>query len=117
MSLLGLSDDDLVTPIGMARSLLEKVRAKCVMVTLGERGVAVADASGDRMIAAPEVKAVDTSGAGDVFCAGLAVGLVEGKDVRVAAGWACTAAALSVTRPGTIPAFPIREEVDSLVRL
>ena len=55
---------------------------------------------------------VDTSGAGDSLCAALAVGLARGLRLREASEWACQVAALSVAKPGTIPAFPTAEEVD-----
>jgi ribokinase len=111
MSLLGLPEGGQLPPNGMARELLGKMGVRCVMVTAGERGVGVADGSGDCMIAAPKVNVVDTSGAGDVFCAALSVGIAKGQDHRAAAAWACGAAALSVTRAGTIPSFPSLAEV------
>lgn len=48
----------------------------------------------------PQVRAVDTTGAGDTFTAALTVGLVEGMSPRAALERACLAAAISVTRAG-----------------
>jgi sugar/nucleoside kinase (ribokinase family) len=42
----------------------------------------------------------------------LAVAIAEGASVRSASEWACKVASLSVTRPGTIPAFSLRAEAD-----
>jgi ribokinase len=109
----GMTGD--VDPFEMASQLQARTGAEHVIITLGEKGAAGSNGKETWQVASLAVDVVDTSGAGDVFCAGLAVGLVEGKDVRDAAEWACAAAALSVTRPGTIPAFPTRDEVDSLV--
>lgn len=109
----GMTGD--VDPFEMASQLQARTGAEHVIITLGEKGAVGSNGKETWQVVSRAVDVVDTSGAGDVFCAGLAVGLVEGKDVRDAAEWACAAAALSVTRPGTIPAFPTRDEVDSLV--
>jgi sugar/nucleoside kinase (ribokinase family) len=65
-----------------------------------------------RVIAAPEVAAVDTTGAGDahsgVFLAALAGGLSPARAARRANA----AAALSVTRPGPATS-PTRTELDA----
>jgi ribokinase len=84
------------------------------MVTAGEQGVVGSDPGGEWQCTPPKVEPVDTSGAGDVFCGALAVGLLKGWSRQQAAKWACKVAALSVTRPGTIPAFPTAQEVEDL---
>lgn len=85
-----------------------------VVVTLGEQGVLVADAAGLRSFAAPRVKACDTSGAGDTFLGALAVALGSGAALDEAVGWAQAAAALSVTRRGTMDAMPHLHEMPPL---
>lgn len=82
-----------------------------VVITLGKRGLVAEDGEGAWSLAGAQVPAVDTSGAGDVFCAALAVGIAEGRSARQACAWANFAASISVTRPGTIPSFPSRDEV------
>jgi ribokinase len=114
--LLGLAVDQEVDNAWLAQKLREKTGAGAVLITIGERGVVGCDAEGNWAVAPPPVKAVDTSGAGDSFCAALAVALVEGQSVREASAWACRVAALSVTRAGTIPAYPTRAEVDAFER-
>jgi len=85
--------------------------ASTVIVKLGEQGCMLVD-SGSQLLSAPAVRAVDTTAAGDVFNAGLAVALSEGRDVAAACKFANRAAALSVTRLGTQIATPSRAEVD-----
>ena len=52
-----------------------------LLVTLGERGAALVGESGDvRVIPAPHVEAVDTTGAGDAFVGAFAFGLASGWD-------------------------------------
>ena len=85
-----------------------------VVVTLGEQGVLVADAAGLRRFAAPRVQARDTSGAGDTFAGALAVALSRGAALDDAVAWAQAAAAISVTRRGTMDAMPRLAEMPAL---
>ena len=110
--LLGIDPSDGCAGDALARQLYQKSGCECVVVTLGEEGVAGCDAGGVWQVKAPRVAVVDTSGAGDVFCAAFAVGLVRGKSYRQASEWACGVAAISVTRPGTIPSFPTLAETE-----
>ncbi len=100
-----------IDPYAMASELWEQSGVFCVIITLGEQGFVGIDRSGSWGGRVPEVDVVDTSGAGDVFCAAFAVGIARGWTYRLASEWACQVAAFSVTRAGTIPAFPTMEEV------
>ena len=113
--LLGVPIDQEVENAWLAGELRDGTDAGAVLITIGERGVVGCDAQGVWTVSPPPVRVVDTSGAGDAFCAALAVALVEGKPVREASAWACTVAALSVTRAGTIPAYPLRVEADAFI--
>lgn len=86
------------------------------VITLGARGALVKSATITQHIAAFEAgRVVDTTGAGDAFNAGFAVALGEGMDMAAAARFGCAVAGLSVTRHGTSPSMPRREEVDALL--
>jgi len=85
--------------------------AGCVLVTLGERGVAVVDADGERHRPAFQVAAVDTTAAGDTFIGGLAIALVEGQGLDAAIALGQRASALCVTRAGAQPSIPYRREL------
>jgi ribokinase len=101
----------------LAARLRVAVASRSVVITLGKRGL-VAEHDGERwQIDGAVVTTVDTSGAGDVFCAALAVGIATGMSVREACIWANVAAGISVTRAGTIPSFPSLEEVDGANRV
>ena len=95
----------------VAQQLLTSTKVGRVVITAGDQGIVGADGSGVWRALPPKVTVIDTSGAGDVFCAALAVGLTKGLDHRAASVWACSAAALSVSREGTIPSFPTAAEV------
>ncbi|GAB4109120.1 MAG: ribokinase [Thermoflexibacter sp.] len=87
-----------------------------VIITLGEKGCYVVDSQSARQIPAPQVKAVDTTAAGDVFCGTLAVGLAEQRTLVEAVHFANAAAALSVTKVGAQPSAPCRSEVEHFLK-
>ena len=94
-----------------AQELRSLTGAGVVIITDGEQGFIGADSEGVWSGLPPGVVVVDTSGAGDVFCAALAVGLTRGMHHRAASAFAGSAAALSVTKAGTIPSFPTSTEL------
>jgi len=85
-----------------------------VVVTLGSAGALVVEPEAVLSIAAPLVTAVDTTGAGDCFCAALADGLVDGLELRDATARAVRAGALSVQRRGAQDSAPTRAELEAL---
>jgi ribokinase len=87
-----------------------------VAKTLGARGAELYRA-GERIAtaAAPQVTAVDTTGAGDTFTAALTLALVEGQDEEQALRFACAAGAATTLRPGAQPSLPTRADVEVLL--
>lgn len=87
------------------------------VITLGENGVLLKDAA--RTVHVPAFDAgpvVETTGAGDAFNGGFAVGLSEGMSHADAVRFGCATAGISVTRPGTAPSMPLRSEIDVLLQ-
>ncbi|MFD3500263.1 ribokinase [Streptomyces sp. NPDC058678] len=106
-ALTGLTD-----PHDAATALLERVPE--VVVTLGAAGSLHATRGAEpATVPAPQVTAVDSTGAGDTFVGTLAVALGEGRPMREALEWAATAAALSVQRPGASASMPYRAEIEA----
>ena len=56
----------------------------------------------------------DTSGAGDAFNGGFAVGLARGFEPLEAVRFGCAVAGISVTRPGTAPSMPSLKEANEV---
>jgi ribokinase len=110
---LPLADGDDFTTVARA---LRRRGPRTVLVTLGEKGVLVLEEDVCERLPAPQVRAVDTSGAGDAFVGSLAVFLAEGCSLREAARRANVVAALSVTRLGTQASYPQRAEVEAFGR-
>lgn len=115
-TLLDISPDLELSMRELCRQLKDCSGANCVIITFGKKGIVAMDDLGIWESTPPMMDAVDASGAGDEFCAALGVALVEGRDIRAASEWAANAAALSVTRQGTIPAFPYRGELEEFIR-
>lgn len=98
------------SPREMEEILAEKViaaRIPRMIVTMGGKGAVYADMQGDRgFCPARKVEVKDTTGAGDAFCAGAAIGLTYGKTL----GQACEigsqlAASVIVTAESVCPRF------------
>jgi ribokinase len=89
---------------------------RSVIITLGAKGALVLTDSTEYVIDPINVKVVDTTGAGDAFNGGLATALAEGRDIMRAVEFANATAALSVTKVGTAPAMPYRNEIEQLLQ-
>ena len=80
---LFLNDYDSYSPEQMEQVLKMKVvgaQIPAMVVTMGDQGAVYADLSGNSgSCAARNVQVKDTTGAGDAFCAGVAIGLTYGK--------------------------------------
>lgn len=88
-----------------------------LVVTLGAAGAISLTQDGTVIAAAAgAVVAVDTTGAGDAFVGGLAVGLARGLDLEPAMRLACALASDSVQRPGTQKSFPSASAAARIVR-
>lgn len=103
-------------------TMCNDLQVPTIIITMGEAGSFV---SCNRMgECAPahyrmgicSVKTVDTTGAGDAFSGGLAAGMMHyGNDICQAVRFATAVAALSVTKPGTAPAMPHKNDVENLL--
>lgn len=102
-----------------AEAAADALRAKGVgtaVITLGAAGALVVSRSVRRIVPArPAGPVLDTTGAGDAFNGGFAVALAEGRPPVEAAAFGCAVAGISVTRHGTAPSMPSREEVEALL--
>ena len=104
---------DLADP-GAAAQALRRAGASIVITTLGAEGAHVVSPEREFVVPAPHVAAIDTTGAGNVFCGVLAAALEAQLALEPAVRWAVTAASLSVTRRGTASAFPSADELAKL---
>lgn len=102
------------TPQEMIPLIASKVKAAQIpsmIVTMGGDGAVYADMNGDMgFCPARRVEVKDTTGAGDAFCAGVAIGLTYGKTLAEACEiGAHLAASVIVTSESVCPRFLPRE--------
>lgn len=95
-----------------AGKLLEKGDTKAVVVTLGARGCMVKERKDTEFFPAVNVKAIDTTAAGDAFIAGLVSSLSEGKDLRESVQVATEVAGYAVTVLGAQSSLPTRKQLE-----
>ncbi len=108
--ILFVDDFSALPPEQLAVELFQRIakaQIPSMVVTLGSRGAVYASLNGDRGYCPPESVLVrDTSGAGDAFCAGVAVGLTYGKSLREAVGIGThLAASVLMVSENTCPRF------------
>lgn len=103
--LTGLSDP------GAALRALQRPSHALVTVTLGRDGALALEGGREYRVAGLDVPAVDTTGAGDVFRAGLLYGLTSRWPAAETLAFANAAAAESCTRSGAISGVPSLDAV------
>lgn len=96
-----------------ATVFLEK-GVKQVVITMGSLGAFATDGQESELIGRLDVDAIDTTGAGDAFNGGFVTALANGKDLFEALRYGNVTGALSVTKLGTAPAMPCKEEIQKL---
>lgn len=89
--------------------------AAALVVTLGAAGARVITADGEHQVSPFAVDPVDTTGAGDAFCGGLAARLAAGDRLLDAVRWAAAAGALATTVTGAVPAQPRAADIERLL--
>lgn len=122
-----ISEDEVIFLTGAsdparARDLLWTERMKLMVVTSGSAGSVYI--TNDFMGRVPgfQVKAVDATGAGDAFTAGLLAGLLKHRQairteaiLKEVCRFANAVGALTTTARGAIPALPTRQQVDEFL--
>jgi fructokinase len=91
---------------------------RMIVATHGAEGATLYTRNEAISISGFRVNAVDTTGAGDGFVAGLLVGLLERgmNNLRESLRFACAVGAITTTARGAIPALPTRAQVEAFLR-
>ena len=91
-------------------------QGKLVILKQGALGCRIYSEDGVIAVPAYPLKEVDPTGAGDSFCAGITVALLEGMDLASAGRFANAVGGLAITRKGPMEGAPTREQVAALMR-
>lgn len=92
-------------PLAAGRALLSQ-GPQAVLITLGAEGALVVTRETERLVAAPQVRPIDTTGAGDAFLGALGYAACKGQDPFTAATFAVAAGAAATQRKGAQAALP-----------
>ena len=90
-------------------------QGKTVVLKQGERGCRIFAGAEDVQVPGFRVEEVDPTGAGDCFCAGFTVAMLDGLDLPAAGRFSNAVGALAVTRKGPMEGAPTRGEVGELL--
>jgi ribokinase len=88
---------------------------RTICVTLGKRGVLALIEGQSLLVPGHQVKAVDTTGAGDCFVGALAAQLAGARTIDEALDYANVAASICVQRMGAAPSMPTAAEVAAII--
>jgi ribokinase len=128
-------DIDIVTPNEIEAEILSNIEVKnvedaneaadyfldkgvkTVIITMGKKGSFIKNKDISKLIPSFKMNnVVDTTGAGDAFNGGLVTALSEGKNIVDSVIFANAVGALSVTKFGTAPAMPYKNEIIDLLK-
>lgn len=97
-------------------SILKAKGLNNLILTLGVLGSVVITRSEINKIESVEVRAIDTTGAGDAYIGALAYSLANGEDLVSACNFASIVASISVTKMGAQDSLPTMDEVNCFKR-
>ena len=110
VSVAVVSEEDIEGNLDLARGW---ARTAPVIVTIAERGAIVLRGGREVQVGGfPADEVIDQTGAGDAFCAGLALGLADGDDLEAATRFANAVASFAVEGVGTVT-LASREQVQA----
>jgi sulfofructose kinase len=93
---------------------------KPLIITAGDMGSFIFDGKTTELLPPLPVKAVDTTGAGDIYRGAFAYGIIQGWNLKKTARFSNIVAALQCTRLGNAAAIPTKKEImhyhDTLLR-
>ena len=126
-----VSDEELFLFTGIGdveragRVLYERYPMRCLLITLGEKGACCIFKDSFFTVPGYRMEVADTNGAGDASMGGFLFKLtgfeIDIEDLSTEEVYEClrfanAAGALATTKSGAIPAMPLREEVEALLK-
>lgn len=114
-ALTGISPDSESTILEASETLMQRSRAKYVVLKLGERGCSVYDGESLRIMPTYKTDVVDTTAAGDSFTAALALEYKRSGDIFAACDMGNKAGAIAVSRMGADASMPTVEDIGNFI--
>lgn len=112
--MLGIPLNEQVKPEFLAQNLIDTYGVKSVIITLGSKGAMYYDERQTISVSSLKVTPNHSIGAGDCFLGSYVFSrFIENKGIRDSMEWASHAAAISVSRPGSLDSFPTKEEIEN----
>ncbi len=112
----GISTESSDGCLRAAIKLQNITKCKYVVIKLGSRGCFVYDGMHQEFIQSLEVRAVDTTGAGDAFTSAMTLRyLRNGGNITDAVRFANCVGAYTVTKSGAFPSFPTAKELENFI--
>ena len=102
------SNDDILKA---SEILMDRSKAKFVVIKLGERGCSVWDGNDLRLFPAYKGKVVDTTAAGDCFTAAMALEFIRSGDIYSACDVGNMAGCIAVGRMGADASMPTSDDI------
>ena len=114
-ALTGIEVNNMDSALKAAKYLSQETEAAYVVIKLGEKGALLYENGNYEILPAYQVKAVDTTAAGDSFTAALTLKMIEYGDIKKAIKYAHAVGALCVSKKGAQPSLPTSEEVSAFL--
>lgn len=114
LALSGIKPDSEENILKVSQIIMERSKAKFVVLKLGARGCSVWDGNELRIMPAYESEVVDTTAAGDSFTAALALEYKRSGDIFAACDMGNKAGAVAVSRMGAEASMPTVEDLTNL---
>ena len=111
----GINPTNAETCLQACIKLNSMIKAKNIVIKLSDRGCFLYDGKYHEMITANNVKAVDTTAAGDAFTAALAVEYLKTKKLSHSCKYANVAGALAVTQFGAMSSLPTGNQIETFI--
>ncbi len=108
-------DTDPYEAVRRFQSKMSHADTRMIAISMGPRGCIVATEEKIETVPAFHVDVVDSTGAGDAFAAGVALGILERKSLREIGLLANAMGGLSIRALGARTSLPTRGEVDRLI--
>ncbi len=110
-ALTGILPNDNASVLKASEILMERSKAKYIVLKLGERGCSIWDGENMTLLPAYKSNVVDTTAAGDCFTAAMALEYIKSGNIVRACDMGNKAGAVAVSRYGAADSMPTADEI------